>query len=163
MTEAERRKNQIKLDSIKKANEAEAMVAAQRKEQQRKTDSINEAKIAAETAAKEKARLEQLAQQTEKDKPQAGEKYKEVVGEDGLIPGYYLIANVFGTKKYFDAFMADLTKKGLEPKSFFRSKDKYNYVYLERYDTLDEARKARDSKFNGRYADKMSIFRVKAE
>jgi type IX secretion system PorP/SprF family membrane protein len=166
LTEAERRKNQIKLDSIKTAEDAEdaeAVVAAQRKEQQRKTDSINEAKIAAETAAKEKARLEQLAQQTEKDKPQAGEKYREVVGEDGLIPGYYLIANVFGTKIYFDAFMANLTKRGLEPKSFFRSKDKYNYVYLERYDTLDEARKARDSKFNGRYADKMSIFRVKAE
>ncbi|MGB5500524.1 MAG: PorP/SprF family type IX secretion system membrane protein [Maribacter sp.] len=163
LIEAERRKNQIKLDSIKKANEAEALVAAQRIAQQRKTDSINKAKIAAETAAKEKARLEQLAQQTEKDKPQAGEKYKEVVGEDGLIPGYYLIANVFATKKYFDAFMADLTKKGLEPKSFFRSKDKYNYVYLERYDTLDEARKARDSKFNGRYTDEMSIFRVKVE
>ena len=163
LTEADKRKNQIKLDSIKTTEDAEAVVAAQRKEQQRKTDSINDSKIAAETAAKEKARLEQIAQQTEEVKPQAGEKYEEVVGEDGLIPGYYLIANVFGTKKYLDAFMANLTKKGLQPKSFFRSKDKYNYVYLKRFDTMDEARKSRDSKFNGRYADKTSIYSVKAK
>ena len=163
LTEADKRKDQIRLDSIKTAKEAEALAEVQRLEQQRKTDSINDAKIAAETVAKEKVRLEQIAQQSEEDKPQAGEKYVEVLGEDGLTPGYYLIANVFGTKRYFDDFMANLTKKGLQPKSFFRSKDKYNYVYLERYDTLDEARKARDSKLNGRYADKMSIYRVKAK
>lgn len=157
LTEAEKRKDQIKLDSIKKAKGAEALA----EEQQRKTDSINDAKIAAETAAKEKTRLEQIAQQTEEDKPQAGEKYEEVAGEDGLTPGYYLIANVFGTKRYYDAFMANLTKKGLQPKSFFRSKNKYNYVYLERYNTMNEARKARDSKLNGRYADKTWIYRVK--
>ena len=163
LTEADKRKNQIKLDSIITAKEAEALAEAKRKELQRKSDSINEAKIAAEIAVKEKVRLEQIAQQTKEDKPQAVEKYEEVVGEDGLIPGYYLIANVFGTKKYFDAFMANLTKKGLQPKSFIRSKDKYNYVYLERYDTMGEARRARDSKLNGRYADKMSIYTVKAK
>jgi hypothetical protein len=155
------RKNQErKTDSIKTA---EAVVAAQRKEQQRKTDSISEAKIAAEIAVKEKVRLEQIAKRTEEDKPQTDKKYEEVVGEDGLIPGYYLIANVFGTKKYLDAFMANLTKKGLQPKSFFRSKDKYNYVYLERYDTMNEARKARDGKLNGRYSDKLSIYTVEAK
>jgi hypothetical protein len=105
--------------------------------------------------------LEKIAQQSEEDKPRAGEKYEEVAGEDGLTPGYYLIANVFGTKKYLDAFMANLTKKGLQPKSFFRSKNKYNYVYLERYETMNEARSARDSKLNGRYADKTWIYRVK--
>ena len=161
LTEADKRKDQIKLDSIKTAKEAEALVEAQRKELQRKTDSINDAKLAAETAAKEKARIEGLAEQTQEVKPQAGEKYEEVLGEDGLSPGYYLIANVFGTKRYFDAFMANLTKKGLQPKSFFRSKNKYNYVYLERYNTMDDARRARDSKFNGRYADKTWIYRVK--
>ena len=163
LIEAERVKNQIKLDSIKTANEAEALAETQRKELQRKTDSINDAKAVAETAAKEKARIEGLAEQTEEVKPQAGEKYEEVVGEDGLTPGYYLIANVFGTKKYFDAFMANLTKKGIQPKSFFRSKNKYNYVYLERYETMDDARRARDSKLNGRYADKTWIYRVKVK
>ncbi|MCP4978637.1 MAG: type IX secretion system membrane protein PorP/SprF, partial [Maribacter sp.] len=140
LTEANSAREQVRLDSINKAKEVIALAEAQRKELQRKSDSLNEAKIAAETVAKEKERLDQIAQQAEEDKPQAGEKYVEVLGEDGLKPGYYLIANVFGTKKYFDAFMADLTKKGLQPKSFFRSKDKYNYVYLERYNTMGEAR-----------------------
>ncbi len=159
LTEADKRKDQIKRDSIKTALEAEALAEAQ----QRKTDSINAAKLAVETAAKEAERLEQIAQQAAEDKPQAGEKYEEVVGEDGLKPGYYLIANVFGTKRYYDAFMVNLTKKGLQPKSFFRSKNKYNYVYLERYDTMSEARSARDSKLNGQYSDKTWIYRVRAK
>ncbi len=149
----------IRLDSIDKVKQAELLADVQRKALQRKADSIKEAQI----AAKEKESLEQVVEQSKEDKPKAGKKYGEVVGEDGLIPGYYLIANVFGTKKYLDAFMANLTKKGLQPKSFFRSKDKYNYVYLERYDTMDEARKARDGKFNGRYTDKLSIYMVKAK
>jgi hypothetical protein len=67
---------------------------------------------------------------------------------------------VFGTKKYYEAFMKTLGTKGLAPKSFYRSVNKYNYVYLERYDTMEEARKARDSKFGGRYQDALWIFRV---
>jgi len=89
------------------------------------------------------------------------ERYEEVENEEGLEPGFYLIANVYGTKKYFDNFMKTLREKGLEPKSFYRSFNTYNYVYLERYNTMEEARKARDSKFYGKYADKTWIFRVK--
>ena len=152
--------DKIKLDSVNKAKEAELLADAQRRALQRKTDSLKDAQIAAEIAAKEKETLEQVAQQTKEDKPKAGEKYEEVVGEDGLKPGYYLIANVFGTKRYFDAFMADLTKKGLQPKSFLRSKNNFNYVYLDRYDTMGEARKARDSKFDGKYQEKTWIYRV---
>jgi hypothetical protein len=87
--------------------------------------------------------------------------YEEVHKLEGTASGYYLIANVFGTKKYYEAFMKTLTAKGLNPKSFYRSENKYNYVYLERYDTLEQAEQARDSNFSGRYPDKTWIFRVK--
>jgi hypothetical protein len=83
--------------------------------------------------------------------------------QEGLQAGYYLIANVFGTKKYYDNFMSTLRKKGLEPKSFFRSLNKFNYVYLESYSTLEAAEKARDSKFYGRYTEATWIFRVIGE
>jgi hypothetical protein len=96
-------------------------------------------------------------------KPEAGEKYEEVVTEDGLVPGFYLIANVFGTKKYFDAFMQDLRAKGIEPGSFLRGKNNYNYAYLKRYNTIGEARRARDNKFGGKYQAKTWIFRVVGE
>ncbi|MFH6604168.1 PorP/SprF family type IX secretion system membrane protein [Maribacter algicola] len=180
------REQQRKQDSINKVREAEALAEKQRQEQLRKQDSIAKAEALAEAerlrakreidsltqvriaeaevakkAEEEKAvEQEEVVEVDPADRPQDGEKYEEVNTEDGLEPGYYLITNVFGTKKYFDAFMKDLTRRGLEPKSFLRSLNNYNYVYLKRYDTMTEARKARDSKFDGRYQDKTWIFRV---
>ncbi|MBM1107461.1 PorP/SprF family type IX secretion system membrane protein [Aurantibacter crassamenti] len=143
---AEKMVAQKRLDSIAEAKKAETDARA--KELQRVQDSIEQAKpVIAEVAPEEV-------------KPEAGEKYEEVETEGGLEPGFYLIANVFGTKKYFDAFMADLTKKGLAPKSFLRDLNNYNYVYLARFNTMSEARKARDSNFDGRYAEKTWVFRV---
>lgn len=175
-----KKKEQIRLDSINKAKKDAAVAEALREKEKQLQDSIskvNEAKkLAAQKAAEEAAAIAkgqkdkeaaaesdvEKTKQTEPEvvKPQAGEKYEEVANEGDLEPGYYLIANVFGTKKYFDAFMRDLTNKGLQPKSFFRSLNKYNYAYLERYDTIREARQARDSKFNGKYNGKTWIFRV---
>ena len=107
---------------------------------------------------RKKDSLEQLQRQQVEVRP--NERYEEVENEEGLEPGFYLIANVYGTQRYFENFMKTLREKGLEPKSFYRSVNKYNYVYLERYNTMDEARKARDSKFFGKYAEKTWIFRV---
>jgi len=165
LAEQQRLEQKRKQDSITKAEAAEALAEAERIKAKREIDSLTRVRIAEAEAAKkaeeEKAIEEkQVAQDTPVVKPQAGEKYEEVNTEDGLEPGFYLITNVFGTKKYFDAFMKDLTNKGLEPKSFLRSLNNYNYVYLKRYDTMAEARAARDSKFDGRYPDKTWIFRV---
>lgn len=142
----------------KRKQDSVALILKQKEEalavlQQKKQDSIAQRKLALEEA-------EKLAAQNEVVQPKAGEKYEEVEREGNLEPGYYLIANVFGTKKYLDAFMADSKKKGLNPKSFYRALNKYNYVYLAKYNTIKEAREARDSKLNGNYQDKLWIFRV---
>lgn len=175
------RKEQQRLDSIQKAKDTEVQAEAekteialvtQKQKEQKRIDSINAVEVAqteaialkkeADELAEKKAAQELAAKQVEeKVEVQAGEKYQEVVNEDGLEPGFYLIANVFGTKKYFDAFMNDIRKKGIEPKSFYRSQNKYNYAYLERYNTIGEARKSRDSKFNGKYKENTWIFRIK--
>lgn len=166
------RKEQRRLDSIQKANndvqvqaakKAEIELATQKQKEQKRLDSVNTVKAAQAEAIALKKEAEELVKQQaeEKVEVQAGEKYQEVENEDGLEPGFYLIANVFGTKKYFDAFMNDLGKKGIEPKSFYRSKNKYNYAYLERYNTIGEARRARDSKFNGNYQENTWIYRIK--
>ena len=157
--EAKRLEALAKAEALRKQREADALVEAEKIKEQQKQDSVSRAQKAAEVLAAQEAKKESVVEK-EEVKPQAGEKYEEVATEDGLEPGFYLIANVFGTKKYFDAFMQDLTKKGLQPKSFFRSQNKYNYSYLERYDTIGEARRARDSKLNGRYTGKTWIFRV---
>ncbi|NND14724.1 MAG: PorP/SprF family type IX secretion system membrane protein [Eudoraea sp.] len=101
------------------------------------------------------------AARAEEEKPQEGEKYQEsTITKEGVAPGFYLIVNVFGKKIYYDAFMKKLQGQGLNPKSFLRPQNNYNYVYLQRYDTMSEARRARNSKFDGRYTDDMWIFGV---
>lgn len=128
-------------DSIRQAEEMALVL-------QRRQDSIREAEQA-------------VVALNEKVVPEKGEKYQEVSGEEGLEPGFYLIANVFGTKKYYDQFMQRLTERGLEPKSFYRSANKYNYVYLQRYNSIEEARKARNSGFSGKYQGDLWIFRIR--
>ncbi len=120
-------------------------------------DSIDAARLAEAEAAR---KLAEEQREAEKAQPREGERYQESVSEDGLQPGFYLVANVFGTKRYYEGFMKTLADMGLEPKSFYRSVNKYNYVYLKRYDTMQEARRARDSQYNGRYKGETWIYRV---
>ncbi len=148
MIAIKKQRQQDSINTIKKAEEQAIALALQRKQ-----DSLTE-------LANEKAEAAKLAMKNEVVKPKAGERYEEVTEEGSLEPGYYLIANVFGTKRYFDAFMADMKKRGIPAGSFFREANKYNYVYLSRYNSIDEARKARESKFDGKYQEKTWIFRV---
>ncbi|MEZ4808754.1 MAG: PorP/SprF family type IX secretion system membrane protein [Allomuricauda sp.] len=160
--EEEQQRQQELLDAEKAAQEA-AQQEILLKKQEREKDSIAQALVEAQRMAEQK-RLDSIAAlQKEKVELKPNERYEEVTGEDGLTPGFYLIANVFGTKKYYENFMLTLKRNGLEPKSFYRKKNNYNYVYLERYNTMDEARKARDSKFFGKYDGKTWIFRARNE
>ncbi len=161
--EADKLEEQRKLDAInEEAKKKEALAeAAKAAEEQQRLDAIEAVKVAAEEVEKKVAEeVVEVAQEKAPIKPEAGEKYEEVDTEDGLEPGFYLIANVFGTQKYFNAFMKDLADKGMQPKSFLRSLNNYNYAYLKRYDTMSEARKGRNSNFNGKYSGKTWIFRV---
>ncbi len=152
-------REQQRLDSIAAAEWA----LAKQTEAQRKQDSTQQVQAALAEAARTKVETLKTTPQKEVVQLKAGEKYEEAVNEEGLVAGYYLIANVFGTKRYYEAFMKTLTNKGLSPESFYRKSKKFNYVYLARYNSIDEARKARDSKFNGQYNDKTWIFRVVVE
>lgn len=147
-------------DSLVEARKQDSLVVARRMaeekermriqtEIQKKKDSL--AAVAASDAVQQKEEV-QLAK---------GERFEEAVLTEDIRPGYYLIVNVFGTQRYYNRFMETLKKMGLDPKSFYRTQRKLNYVYLERYDTMGEARKARDSKFDGKYTDTIWIFRVK--
>ncbi|WP_108246220.1 PorP/SprF family type IX secretion system membrane protein [Muricauda brasiliensis] len=164
--------NRLEEDIEQQRLDKEQRELEARRRIEREKDSLAEVKRIKEQLElqQEKERLElqrkkdSIAQlQNQKVVVQANERYEEVENEDGLEPGFYLIANVYGTKKYFDNFMKMLREKGLEPKSFYRSFNKYNYVYLERFNTMEEARKARDSKFFGKYDEKLWVFRVRGD
>ncbi|MGB5431354.1 PorP/SprF family type IX secretion system membrane protein [Eudoraea sp.] len=157
-------------DSIRIAKETTAIAAIKAEQEKRRIDSLNavkQAEVLAEARELREKKIQDSIKALEKEKAatevvvlKKGEVYEEVASEEGLEPGYYLIANVFGTKKYFEAFVKKLSDEGLQPKSFYRAKNKYNYVYLKRYDSMQEARQARDSKFGGRYSGKTWIYRV---
>ncbi|MEM1258159.1 MAG: type IX secretion system membrane protein PorP/SprF, partial [Bacteroidota bacterium] len=172
----QRRLEKRRLDSIEQSEKAAAIIRMEK----RRMDSINTAKIKERrekeikdsiaqvksmeiASARERARLDSIAaSELNKDVVLLpNERYEEVVKEEGLEPGFYLIANVFGTKKYYENFMKTLKGRGLSPGSFYRKVNGYNYVYLKRYNSIDVARKARDSNFDGKYQDKLWIFRIR--
>ena len=155
--EAKRRAEEIE----QQRREREQRELEARRQLQREKDSLAEVQRIKEQLELQRKKDSIARLRNQKVAVRPNERYEEVESEDGLEPGFYLIANVYGTQKYFENFMKTLREKGLEPKSFYRSFNKYNYVYLERYNTMDEARKARDSRFFGKYDDKTWIFRVK--
>jgi len=130
----------------------------------RARDSIAKVELMAKKLLEEQQGKDSIGQfQYQKVEVRPDERYEEVTNAEGLEPGFYLIANVFATKHYFENFMLTLKEKGLAPKSFYRSWNKFNYVYLERYNTRKEARRARDSKFFGKYPGKTWIFGVRKD
>ena len=167
LEELQKRKTKDSIAAVNQQIELEKIKGEEEKKRKDSLDAIKRAEALAVLKTNEEKKIQDSIKAIEKEKDatevvvlKKGEVYEEVTGEDGLEPGYYLIANVFGTKKYFEAFMKKLSDEGLQPKSFYRAKNKYNYVYLKRYDSMEEGRKARDSKFGGRYTGKTWIYRV---
>lgn len=158
--------DKVNSDSLAKVEEARQIEAAKKLAEltKAKEDSIAQVREAEIRAELEKAKQDSIARveaQRLEEKPEPNERYQEVSSAEGLEPGYYLIANVFGTKRYYEKFMVSLRNRGLEPKSFYRSVNGFNYVYLAKYGTLGEARAARNSNFNGKYSENLWVFRVR--
>lgn len=78
----------------------------------------------------------------------------------GVKDGYYVVANVYKGRKYLDIFVDDLTREGLKADFFENPKNGLKYVYLERYDTWQEALAAHKSNLNGTYKDDIWIMNV---
>ncbi len=78
----------------------------------------------------------------------------------GVKSGYYVIANVFKTKKYLKSFMTELKDQGLEPKQFYNKNNGLYYVYLADYNFKEEAESAYVTNLQGRYKDEKWIMQV---
>lgn len=142
---------------LKEKQEADALAEAARSREMRKLDSLRQVELA--YAQKIKAEQDMIAARKKAGIPVTTGRYEEEKLE-GEKTGFYLIANVYGTQKYRDIFIQSLQKKGINARSVFVPKKKFDYVYLERYDTLTEAEAARDSKFDGKYTERIWIFRI---
>ncbi len=78
----------------------------------------------------------------------------------GVKSGYYVIANVYKTKKYLVAFMETLKKKGLNPKQFYNKQNGLHYVYLADFNYKTDAKEAYVSHLDGKYNDEKWILEV---
>ncbi|MCM4165912.1 MULTISPECIES: type IX secretion system membrane protein PorP/SprF [unclassified Arenibacter] len=79
---------------------------------------------------------------------------------DGVAEGYYVVANVYKGEKYLNKFVEELANTGVKADYFENSNNGLKYVYLERYDTWQEALAAHKSNINGTYTKDMWIMNV---
>lgn len=105
--------------------------------------------------------VENITEEEFKAKNKKGQRYTILEESEDIKPGFYLVVNVYRTKKYFNAFMEKLSKDGLNPQYFFNKKKNYHYVYLKYSAILSEIEAARNSKFDGRYFDETWILWVR--
>jgi len=79
---------------------------------------------------------------------------------DGVTEGYYLVANVYKGGEYMQKFMSSLNTKGFNSDYIDNPNNGLKYVYLDRYDTWQEAADAYKSNMNGQYDDALWIMNV---
>ena len=82
------------------------------------------------------------------------------IGGHNIENGYYLITNIFKRENYFERGMAKLKSQGLEPQFFRNPKDNYIYVYLKRFDNLDDAKQSLFSNVNNSYDGDLYILKI---
>ena len=79
---------------------------------------------------------------------------------EGVTDGYYVVANVYKGGKYMNNFMDKLNRQGFSSDYIDNPSNGLKYVYLERYDTWQEAADAHKSNMDGRYAEDLWIMNV---
>ena len=82
------------------------------------------------------------------------------IGGHNIENGYYLITNIFKRENYFERGMNKLRSQGLEPKFFRNPKDNYIYVYLDRFDSIDQAKQSLFSNVNNTYNGDLYILKI---
>lgn len=87
-------------------------------------------------------------------------KSKKFKNLDGVNNGYYVIANVYKGGKYMEKFMSNLDNQGFMPDYIENSNNGLKYVYLERFETWQDAADAYNSNMNGQYNDDLWIMNV---
>jgi len=78
--------------------------------------------------------------------------------EKDTKPGFYLIANVFKSERYFKSFMTELQSRELQPKVFWL--DSLLYVHLGYFETFKEAKEELNRLNEGVYTEKLWIYEV---
>ncbi|UOB19285.1 PorP/SprF family type IX secretion system membrane protein [Abyssalbus ytuae] len=80
--------------------------------------------------------LEEIA--LEKAKELYGVKRDKSESIEGVQSGYYIISNTYITERYLNASLSRLREEGMDANYFYNPNDELNYVYLGRFDNMEE-------------------------
>lgn len=79
----------------------------------------------------------------------------------GIKKGYYVIATIYKEKEKAKKYVDDLKEKGLSKSGTFKTSiNQWNYVYIERFDNYEAAKKAYQTKFNKKYPETMWVLPI---
>lgn len=95
-----------------------------------------------------------------KEAAQDGVKVGRFKNLPDVTDGYYVVANVYKGGQYMNNFIDDLNAKGINADYIDNPNTGLKYVYLQRYETFEDAVAAHDSKLNGTYDGAMWIMNV---
>ena len=109
------------------------------------------------TATKDNTRKTTTAYKTTSPNKIKHRKFRDL---QGVADGYYVVANVYKGGQYMHKFIHDLEQKGMAADYIDNPNNGLKYVYLERYDTWQEAVEATKSNINGQYNVDMLIMDV---
>lgn len=79
---------------------------------------------------------------------------------EGVEDGYYVVANVYKGGKYMEKFLNDMNYQGFSSDYIDNPENGLKYVYLERFDTWQEALDAHKSSMGGAYSGDLWIMNV---
>lgn len=108
------------------------------------------------TVAKDNIREDAFAK-TVQEKTVKNRKFRNL---DGVEDGYYVVANVYKGGHYLNKFVDDLANQGISADYIDNPNNGLKYVYLERYDSWEEAVAAHKSGVNGLYNGELWIMNV---
>ncbi|MEP5831011.1 MAG: type IX secretion system membrane protein PorP/SprF [Maribacter dokdonensis] len=91
---------------------------------------------------------------------QDGVKSRRFKNLPDVTDGYYVVANVYKGGQYMNNFIDDLNAKGIQADYIDNPNTGLKYVYLQRFETFEDAVAAHDSKLNGAYDGAMWIMNV---
>ncbi|MCJ7466581.1 MAG: type IX secretion system membrane protein PorP/SprF [Maribacter sp.] len=79
---------------------------------------------------------------------------------EGVQDGYYVVANVYKGGNYLTKFIDKLGQQGITADYIDNPENGLKYVYVQRFDTWQEAEAAHNSKLNGTYTGDLWIMNV---
>ena len=91
---------------------------------------------------------------------QDGVKSRRFKNLPDVTDGYYVVANVYKGGQYMNNFIDDLNARGIQADYIDNPNTGLKYVYLQRFETFEDAVAAHDSKLNGAYDGAMWIMNV---